>query len=81
MSTVPGDESVGMYSWFPIFFPLSCKALRVYQGDEIAIGFKRRVGGGRVWYEWDALVCDSNSRIRLDAVAHNLQGKGSFIGL
>jgi len=60
ISTAPGTFSVGMFSWFPLYFPLR-QPLHVPAGASISCSMWRRSdssngGIGRVWYEWSAQV-------------------------
>ncbi|KAG9406093.1 Protein arginine N-methyltransferase 5 [Aphanomyces cochlioides] len=68
------DLSPGMFSWFPIFFPLRTP-LQVHQHDQIHVCFWRQVGGGKVWYEWAVAVNDVWTPI------HNPNGRSYWIGL
>ncbi|RHY30695.1 hypothetical protein DYB32_004091 [Aphanomyces invadans] len=68
------DLSPGMFSWFPIFFPLRTPLL-VRQHDKIEVCFWRQVGGGKVWYEWAVAVNDMWGPI------HNPNGRSYWIGL
>ena len=57
ISIVPSSFSEGMFSWFPLFFPLR-NAIFVPAGDTLRCAFWRKTdceplgGRGRVWYEW-----------------------------
>lgn len=51
ISIHPEHFSEGMFSWFPIFFPL-LTPLSVRKGDVIRVHFWRRVLSQKVWYEW-----------------------------
>ena len=44
-------QSQGMFSWFPIFLPVSCP-ITVSPGDTLEASVWRRVGNDCVWYEW-----------------------------
>ncbi|RHY93359.1 hypothetical protein DYB37_000213, partial [Aphanomyces astaci] len=68
------DLSPGMFSWFPIFFPLRTP-LHVRQNDKILVCFWRQVGGGKVWYEWAVAINDTWGPI------HNPNGRSYWIGL
>ncbi|RHY42291.1 hypothetical protein DYB38_000119, partial [Aphanomyces astaci] len=67
------DLSPGMFSWFPIFFPLRTP-LHVRQDDKILVCFWRQVGGGKVWYEWAVAINDTWGPI------HNPNGRSYWIG-
>jgi protein arginine N-methyltransferase 5 len=51
ISIAPETHSPGMFSWFPIFFPIRTP-LYVREGDTIEIHVWRCVTPGKVWYEW-----------------------------
>ncbi|OQS03460.1 arginine N-methyltransferase [Thraustotheca clavata] len=69
------DLSPGMFSWFPIFFPLRTP-LQVREGDLIDVCFWRQVGGGKVWYEWTVGINNTNW-----SPIHNPNGRSYWIGL
>lgn len=73
LSINPNTFSDGMFSWFPIFFPL-IKCEYVKKGDVIKLCIWRKVSKRKVWYEW-CLVSPSESNI------HNEGGKNYWIGL
>ncbi|KAJ2765689.1 hypothetical protein IWQ57_004677, partial [Coemansia nantahalensis] len=74
LSTRPQSHTEGMYSWFPIFFPLRLP-LTVAAGDAVVVRMWRRVSDTRVWYEWCVDAAHATSGI------HNAGGSGSWIGL
>ncbi|KNC84982.1 hypothetical protein SARC_02803 [Sphaeroforma arctica JP610] len=51
LSINPQTHSPGMFSWFPIYFPLP-KPIDVRAGDSITMHFWRCVDAKKVWYEW-----------------------------
>jgi protein arginine N-methyltransferase 5 len=51
LSIVPETHSKGMFSWFPIFFPL-VNPIPVKAGQELTVNFWRRVSPTHVWYEF-----------------------------
>ena len=51
LSTVPETHSHGMFSWFPIFLPITTP-LRVNAGDVVTINVWRCTSSLKVWYEW-----------------------------
>jgi len=55
ISIAPSTFSVGMFSWFPLFFPLK-EPLRVPPGATVNCSVWRRSDEERVWYEWCAEV-------------------------
>jgi protein arginine N-methyltransferase 5 len=68
------DVSPGMFSWFPIFFPLRTP-LQVKAKDVIQVCFWRQVRDGKVWYEWVVGVNNAWTAI------HNPNGRSYWIGL
>ena len=75
MSTNPRTHTVGMFSWFPIYFPLRPEHIMtdVKKGDDIEIAMWRRANKTSVWYEY-AIVQPRASRI------HNFEGWVHKIG-
>lgn len=73
ISTDPATESVGMFSWFPLYMPLRQPVL-VPDNSKVAVHFWRHVSSHKVWYEW-ALLEPSASPI------HNPNGRSAHIGL
>lgn len=51
LSTEPRTHSPGMFSWFPMFLPLSSPIL-VRRGDIVRVHVWRLVTEEKVWYEW-----------------------------
>lgn len=51
MSTEPHQFSVGMFSWFPLFFPLH-EPLLVPVGASLKVQVWRKHDAQAVWYEW-----------------------------
>ena len=73
ISIHPVTYSVGMFSWFPMFFPIR-QPLYVQETDTLSVSFWRRVGKAKVWYEWGV------SSPRPSGI-HNSGGKCYSIGL
>lgn len=63
----------GMFSWFPIFFPLKTP-VKLRQGDEVELHFWRINNDKRVWYEW----CITKP---VPVPVHNPNGRSHEIGL
>ncbi|KAL7547820.1 hypothetical protein ACHAWF_011088 [Thalassiosira exigua] len=61
ISIAPSTFSVGMFSWFPLYFPLK-DPLRVPAGASVNCSMWRRSDADRVWYEWCAEVVLDLSR-------------------
>ncbi|KAG8180355.1 hypothetical protein JTE90_016386 [Oedothorax gibbosus] len=51
LSIHPSSYSPGLFSWFPIFFPLK-DPLYVKSDAEVEVNFWRCVSPRNVWYEW-----------------------------
>lgn len=51
LSIHPETHSMGMASWFPIYFPIS-DPIQLKAGDQIEVNFWRCVSSHQVWYEW-----------------------------
>ncbi|KAM9719249.1 protein arginine N-methyltransferase 5 [Menidia menidia] len=73
LSIKPETHSPGMFSWFPILFPLK-QPITVPRDSDIAVRFWRCNNGKKVWYEW-AVTEPSCSAI------HNPAGRSYTIGL
>ncbi|KAM9427168.1 protein arginine N-methyltransferase 5 isoform 1-T1 [Salvelinus alpinus] len=69
----PETHSPGMFSWFPILFPLK-QPIPVTRDDDVVVRFWRCNNGKKVWYEW-AVTEPSCSAI------HNPAGRSYTIGL
>jgi protein arginine N-methyltransferase 5 len=74
ISTHPVSYSVGMFSWFPLYFPIR-NPIYVEENGEIEVHMWRCVGPTKVWYEWSAVSGPSRSPI------HNPAGRSYAIGL
>ncbi|XP_063079914.1 protein arginine N-methyltransferase 5 [Engraulis encrasicolus] len=73
LSIRPETHSTGMFSWFPILFPLK-QPLPVERGEHVSVRFWRCNNGRKVWYEW-AVTEPFCSPI------HNPAGRSYTIGL
>mmetsp|Transcript_12397 Transcript_12397/g.32793 ORF Transcript_12397/g.32793 Transcript_12397/m.32793 type:complete len:632 (-) Transcript_12397:1161-3056(-) len=73
ISTNPLTKSEGMFSWFPIFFPLR-HPLAVRPGDTVEVNIWRKVSESKVWYEW-CLTAPIVSRL------HNPAGRSYSMSL
>jgi len=89
ISTAPSEFSKGMFSWFPLYFPLR-EPMQVPAGSSICCNMWRKTtisserSGGRVWYEWCANVYyDENSgkSVVSSSSIHNPYGRSSHIRL
>ncbi|XP_077538137.1 protein arginine N-methyltransferase 5-like [Haemaphysalis longicornis] len=73
LSICPNTHSPGMFSWFPMLFPLKAP-VRLHKGCTLEIHFWRCVGRSKVWYEW--LVASPEV-----GTVHNPCGRSYTIGL
>ncbi|XP_073431544.1 protein arginine N-methyltransferase 5 [Dendrobates tinctorius] len=73
LSICPETHSPGMFSWFPILFPIK-QPIPLREGDTVHVQFWRCNNGKKVWYEW-AVTSPSCSAI------HNPTGRSYTIGL
>ncbi|KAJ3595239.1 hypothetical protein NHX12_004543 [Muraenolepis orangiensis] len=73
LSIKPATHSKGMFSWFPILFPLK-QPIPLSRTDDVTVRFWRCNNGKKVWYEW-AVTEPSCSAI------HNPAGRSYTIGL
>ncbi|KAJ5077211.1 protein arginine n-methyltransferase 5 [Anaeramoeba ignava] len=71
LSTNPSDKTIGMFSWFPIFFPLKTP---IKNSSFISTDFWRVGSSNRIWYEWTV-----SSPVSLPI--HNPNGRSTWIGL
>lgn len=51
LSIRPETASVGMFSWFPLYFPIATPVY-VESGKQVTVHIWRRCSPTRVWYEW-----------------------------
>jgi len=73
LSIVPHMHTAGMFSWFPIYFPIK-EPVYVSQGDKLVVHFWRVTTNKDVWYEW--CITDPIPR-----PIHNPKGRSYTIGL
>ncbi|KAK3907651.1 Protein arginine N-methyltransferase 5 [Frankliniella fusca] len=73
LSINPATHSPGMFSWFPIFFPIR-EPVHVKEGDILEVNFWRVNNSKNVWYEW----CISKP---CPGPIHNPNGRSYTIGL
>ncbi|XP_071958231.1 protein arginine N-methyltransferase 5-like [Antedon mediterranea] len=73
LSTEPSTYSDGMFSWFPIFFPIK-EPIDVHKDCKLQVHFWRNVTTRNVWYEW----CVTNPVI---TPIHNINGRSYTIGM
>nr|CAG4649143.1 EOG090X028A [Scapholeberis mucronata] len=73
LSINPATHSPGMFSWFPVLFPLQ-NPIHLKMGDELETHFWRCVNRTHVWYEWCVTKPFASS-------VHNPLGRSHNIGL
>lgn len=81
ISICPFNFSVGMFSWFPLYFPISepllvpaAASLRVY------LWRRKSVEHAKVWYEWSIAV-HRNGELLSATPIHNTGGRSSFVSM
>eukprot|EP00922_Rhytidocystis_sp_ex-Travisia-forbesii_P064358 GHVS01095649.1.p1 GENE.GHVS01095649.1~~GHVS01095649.1.p1 ORF type:complete len:729 (-),score=89.07 GHVS01095649.1:300-2486(-) len=72
ISIAPATFSEGMFSWFPLYFPLK-EPVYVRRGDVVKCHIWRQDDAHKVWYEW----CVSEP---VSTYVQNCCGKSYFIG-
>jgi len=73
ISINPATHSPGMFSWFPIYFPVMTP-IYVKEGDQVEAHIWRKTNGKKVWYEW-CVTSPVTTKI------HNASGESYYIGL
>ncbi|KAF9984695.1 hypothetical protein BGZ75_003734 [Mortierella antarctica] len=80
LSINPATHSPGMFSWFPIYFPIKTP-LFVPAKAQVVLDFWRLTDTRKVWYEW-RVSCRVAGLGEIHATAlHNVGGRSSSIGL
>jgi protein arginine N-methyltransferase 5 len=79
LSTRPADFSTGMFSWFPLYFPLK-EPLLVPAGADVAFSIWRKVEKDKVWYEWGAQAFDKYKSYGCTPI-HNPNGRSYQVRL
>lgn len=74
LSINPETFSEGMFSWFPLYFPLATPVY-VTPGKTINVNLWRRLSTTKAWYEWNAQTEGTTTAI------HNPQGRSYSLGL
>lgn len=86
VSTAPTTFSTGMFSWFPLYFPLR-EPLRVASGGSLLVSMWRKIetnvdeSSGRVWYEWCAKVVNKKGEVLSMTPIHNPNGRSYHVDL
>ncbi len=73
ISINPATFSTGMFSWFPIYFPIA-NPVYVESGQKITVHMWRRTSASKVWYEW----CITEPSV---TPIHNSNGRSFAFGL
>jgi len=73
ISILPRTFSTGMFSWFPLLFPIR-SPMYVPAGSQVELQLSRCIGNGKVWYEW-AVSSPSVGPV------NNVNGRSFSIGL
>lgn len=73
LSILPSTHSPGMFSWFPIYFPVQ-EPVHLAAGQGLEMSIWRCSGNYKVWYEW----CISSPQ---PTKIHNVSGTSYFVGL
>ncbi|RWS17186.1 protein arginine N-methyltransferase 5-like protein, partial [Dinothrombium tinctorium] len=73
LGTVHGNHTPGMFSWFPIYFPLH-NPINIQKNQNIKVHFWRLINKRAVWYEW----CLTQPQ---PTAIHNPNGRSHPIGL
>lgn len=79
ISIAPSNFSVGMFSWFPLYFPIKEPLYIPFQAT-LRTAFWRKTDATRVWYEWCAEVVLGHEIICVTPV-HNPNGRSCFVRL
>ncbi|KAF9417892.1 Protein arginine N-methyltransferase 5 [Podila epigama] len=80
LSINPETHSPGMFSWFPIYFPVKTP-LYIPAGSQVVLDFWRLTDTRKVWYEW-RVSCSVQGLGEIHATPiHNVAGRSSSIGL
>ncbi|KAI8331600.1 PRMT5 arginine-N-methyltransferase-domain-containing protein [Choanephora cucurbitarum] len=80
ISIHPKTHSPGMFSWFPIYFPLRTP-VQVPQNATVSFDFWRLTDDKKVWYEWTASVHGSHGEEMTVLPIHNVNGRSYWVGL
>lgn len=79
ISTAPSNFSTGMFSWFPLYFPLQ-EPLHIPASASVQVYIWRKVKDSRVWYEWSAAV-HRNGEMLSAAPIHNPCGRSYHVSM
>ncbi|KAG0035126.1 hypothetical protein BGZ82_005404 [Podila clonocystis] len=80
LSINPDTHSPGMFSWFPIYFPVKTP-LYIPAHSQVVLDFWRLTDTRKVWYEWRvSCKVEGLGEIHSSPI-HNVGGRSSSIGL
>jgi len=79
LSTRPYTFSKGMFSWFPLYFPLR-EPILVPDSSTIIASIWRKTEDSRVWYEWSAQVKKGTEVLAITPI-HNPNGRSYHVKL
>ena len=79
LSTRPSAFSTGMFSWFPLYFPLR-EPILVPDSSTMIASLWRKTEDSRVWYEWSAQVKKDEEVVAVTPI-HNPNGRSYYVKL
>ena len=79
ISIAPSTFSVGMFSWFPLYFPLR-ESQVAPSGASVKCTMWRKLDEGRVWYEWCSEIIVNNRVVSISNL-HNPNGRSCIVRL
>ncbi|KAJ3413429.1 hypothetical protein HDV05_008070 [Chytridiales sp. JEL 0842] len=85
LSIHPKTHSPGMFSWFPLFFPIK-EPIFLPANSSLEIHFWRQTDTRKVWYEWTCIPYlkekDGGKKLLgASSGLHNINGRSYWIGL
>jgi len=80
ISTAHHNFSVGMFSWFTVYFPLA-ESLWVPPGASVKAWMWRCADSSRIWYEWSVAVLDRNGQMIGTSAVHNPVGRSYHVSV
>lgn len=79
ISIAPSTFSVGMFSWFPLYFPIKEPQI-VPPGASVHCHIWRKCDNDRVWYEWCSEVRLNGQTLSISSL-HNPNGRSCIVRL
>jgi protein arginine N-methyltransferase 5 len=73
LSTAPSHFSVGMFSWFPLYFSLQ-QPVHVPAGASVKVNLWRKCQTDKVWYEWSVTIFRGDEVLSVTPI-HNPGGR------